>query len=68
MLGRHFEYDTFIVQLISIKCKIISGSPTPIEHAKLIGMKKENLDSLKWAPADIPVVEKLMRRNSGTAH
>jgi 8-oxo-dGTP diphosphatase len=55
------EYETFIINLISIKCKVIEGTPTPSEHSKLIWLKRENLDSLNWAPADIPAVEQLIQ-------
>jgi 8-oxo-dGTP diphosphatase len=55
------EYETFIINLIAIKCKIISGTPTPTEHSKLIWLKRENLASLVWAPADIPAVELLIQ-------
>jgi 8-oxo-dGTP diphosphatase len=54
------EYETFIINLISIKCKVVERTPTPSEHSKLIWLKRENLDSLKWAPADIPAVEQLI--------
>jgi len=54
------EYETFIINLIAIKCRIIDGTPTPTEHSKLVWLKRENLDSLKWAPADIPAVEQLI--------
>jgi 8-oxo-dGTP diphosphatase len=54
------DYETFIIHLISIKCKVVEGSPIPNEHSKLIWLKKENLNSLKWAPADIPAVKQLM--------
>ncbi|MCT8976995.1 (deoxy)nucleoside triphosphate pyrophosphohydrolase [Clostridium sp. CX1] len=53
------EYDTFTVNLITVKCKLISGTPTASEHSKLIWLKRENLPSLKWAPADIPAVLQL---------
>ena len=55
------ECETFIIQLITIKCKIVDGTPLPSEHSKLIWLKRENLDSLKWAPADIPAVEELIQ-------
>jgi 8-oxo-dGTP diphosphatase len=55
------EYDTFNINLLSIKCKVILGVPTPSEHSKLIWLKKENLASLKWAPADIPAIEQLIQ-------
>ncbi|GIN88217.1 NUDIX hydrolase [Heyndrickxia sporothermodurans] len=54
------EYETFIINLISIKCRIVEGSPIPSEHSKLIWLKRENLASLNWAPADIPAVEQLI--------
>ncbi|SDN87512.1 (deoxy)nucleoside triphosphate pyrophosphohydrolase [Bacillus sp. OK048] len=55
------EYETFIINLISIKCKVVENTPTPSEHSKLIWLKRENLNSLKWAPADIPAVEQLIQ-------
>lgn len=54
------EYDTFIVNLITVKCKIISGTPVATEHDKLLWMDRKNLASLKWAPADIPAVRLLI--------
>ncbi|MGW6381902.1 (deoxy)nucleoside triphosphate pyrophosphohydrolase [Peribacillus butanolivorans] len=58
------EYETFIINLLSIKCKIIEGTPTANEHSKLIWLKRENLNSLKWAPADIPAVEQLINEKN----
>ncbi|MFC0273000.1 (deoxy)nucleoside triphosphate pyrophosphohydrolase [Metabacillus herbersteinensis] len=58
------EYDSFIVNLICIKCGITAGTPVASEHSKLIWLNIENLDSLKWAPADIPAVEQLINENS----
>ncbi|MFY0804374.1 (deoxy)nucleoside triphosphate pyrophosphohydrolase [Peribacillus frigoritolerans] len=55
------EYETFIINLLSIKCRIIEGTPTANEHSKLIWLKRENLSSLRWAPADIPAVEQLIK-------
>jgi len=54
------EYDNILVNLITIKCKIISYKPTANEHSKLIWLNRENLLSLKWAPADIPAVQQLI--------
>ena len=54
------EYDTFIITLICIKCTIMEGTPIATEHSKLIWLKRENLSSLKWAPADIPAVKQLI--------
>lgn len=57
------EYEKFIINLISIKCRVVEGTPLPSEHSKLIWLKRENLASLKWAPADIPAVEQLINEN-----
>jgi len=54
------EYEEFIVNLITVKCKIIGGVPVSKEHDKLIWLKRKNLLSLNWAPADIPAVRELM--------
>ena len=54
------EYDTFIVHLHIVKCKLIEGLPTATEHASLLWLKLENLESLNWAPADLPIVKLLI--------
>ena len=58
------EYDTFIITLLSIKCKVVEGEPIASEHSTFIWLKRENLDSLKWAPADLPAVEQLMNEKN----
>lgn len=54
------EYDEVIINLICVKCKLIDKNPEATEHSKLIWLNKRNLMSLKWAPADIPAVNKLI--------
>lgn len=54
------EYEKFIVNLITLKCKLVDGSPIATEHSKLIWLKRENLESLNWAPADVSAVEQLI--------
>ncbi|WP_102349057.1 (deoxy)nucleoside triphosphate pyrophosphohydrolase [Bacillus sp. Marseille-P3661] len=55
----YHEHEMAIIRLIAIKCSIIDGIPIPHEHSKLIWLKRENLLSLNWAPADIPAVQQL---------
>lgn len=55
-----YEYENIIVNLITVKCKIIEGNIIAKEHDKLIWLRRENLSSLVWAPADIPTVELLL--------
>lgn len=54
------DYGTFIVHLVCLKCILVNGTPIPKEHASLLWLKRESLSSLRWAPADILTVEKLM--------
>ncbi|MCL7748773.1 (deoxy)nucleoside triphosphate pyrophosphohydrolase [Halalkalibacter alkaliphilus] len=54
------EYEKFIINLIAIKSKIVKGTPIANEHSTLIWLKRDNLESLVWAPADIPAVEQLV--------
>jgi len=54
-----FEYDKFIVNLITVKCRITCGTPTASEHSKLIWLHRDNLLSLNWAPADMKAVNQL---------
>jgi 8-oxo-dGTP diphosphatase len=56
------DYKMFTINLIAIKSIIITGTPTPSEHSKLIWLKRENLASLVWAPADIPAVNLLIKK------
>lgn len=54
------HYDTFTVDLVAIEAMIIAKEPKLTEHAQYVWLKKENLLSLNWAPADLPIVHKLM--------
>lgn len=54
------EYDDIIVNLITAKCRIVSCQPNAVEHSKLLWLKRENLNSLRWAQADIPAVLNLV--------
>ena len=56
------EYDKVVVNLIGIKCKLIDGIPVAKEHSKIIYLPKENLSSLVWAPADVPIVQNLIKK------
>ncbi|MEG0371423.1 MAG: (deoxy)nucleoside triphosphate pyrophosphohydrolase [Clostridium sp.] len=58
------DYGDFVVNLITVKCNLVSGLPKVSEHSSIIWLKKENLTSLKWAPADIPAVEALINERA----
>lgn len=63
ILKSHYDYETFSIDLTAIKCTLTSGFPTAHEHLKLIWLKRENLSSLNWAPADIATMEGLSKES-----
>lgn len=56
----HHEYEKIIVNLISIQAKIVEGEPVANEHSELRWVPVSELESLEWAPADIPTVNVLV--------
>ncbi|WP_300258022.1 (deoxy)nucleoside triphosphate pyrophosphohydrolase [Clostridium sp.] len=55
-----YEYENVIVNLITLRCKLVNGTPKPNEHAKLIWLPIDYLETLSWAPADIKAVKQLV--------
>lgn len=51
------EYDFGIVRLTTFYCELVSGEPRLTEHADVVWLEPEELNSLQWAPADIPAVD-----------
>lgn len=59
-----YEYNSFIVQLISTKCSLVSGIPAASEHSKIIRLKRENLKPLVCAPEDLAAVDQLTKEEA----
>lgn len=53
------EYDFGIVTLTTFYCELIDGTPAATEHGALIWLAPADLDSLEWAPADVPAVARI---------
>lgn len=51
-----YEYDFGVVTLTTFYCELVSGEPQLTEHADVRWIEPWNLDSLEWAPADVPAV------------
>ena len=49
-------YSAFVVTLYPFICGIISGEITLYEHAEIAWLSHDELPSLDWAEADIPVI------------
>ncbi|WP_088101967.1 (deoxy)nucleoside triphosphate pyrophosphohydrolase [Halalkalibacter urbisdiaboli] len=56
------RYPNVLVHLLTYHATIISGFPKAKEHADLKWIPLEQLDRLRWAPADIPTVELLLKQ------
>ncbi len=53
------EYDFGIVHLTTFICHLEEGEPQLTEHVAIKWLPAEELDTLEWAPADVPAVDKL---------
>ncbi len=56
-----YEYDFGIVHLTTFYCTLLEGRPTLTEHIALKWLPSHELNTLDWAPADIPAIEKLSK-------
>ena len=56
---RH-EYDFGFVTLTTFYSKLVDGEPKLTEHSEIRWIEASELNSVEWAPADIPAVEKVV--------
>lgn len=54
------EYEFGVVTLTSFYCELVGGAPQLTEHAEVRWIEPEALDSVEWAPADLPAVHAIM--------
>lgn len=57
-----YEYDFGTVKLTTFLCELVEGEPKLTEHAAQAWLTASELESLDWAPADIPAVKRLVER------
>jgi 8-oxo-dGTP diphosphatase len=50
------EYDFGVVILTTFWCRLVEGTPDLTEHADITWLAPAEMDTLAWAPADIPAV------------
>lgn len=56
------HYPSFSVTLYPFICEIISGEIILHEHHAMVWLPGEELDTLDWAEADLPVIEEYQRQ------
>ena len=52
-------YDKFHISMDSFLCEVLSGSLTLNEHSDAKWLSKEELYTVDWLPADLPLVRKI---------
>jgi 8-oxo-dGTP diphosphatase len=57
-----FDYGEKRIRLLAYKVKHLSGEFQLIDHDEIRWLPIEELDSLKWAPADLPIIEALKQQ------
>lgn len=53
------EYDDKIVELVAYWVEWISGDLVPVDHDAIKWLPVSQLNTLQWAPADVPFIEAL---------
>lgn len=56
-----YQYPTFTINLIPFLGKYLAGEIVLAEHSDFRWLEKSELMSLDWAPADIPIVEEILK-------
>lgn len=56
-----YDYPTFHLSMDCFWCKIISGNLVLKEHEVAKWLKKGELDSVEWLPADVTLVDRIGR-------
>src|SRR5271169_821644 len=51
-----FEYPDKTVILIPFVCTMVSGTPTPLEHAQIRWVDKCDAEGLAWLPPDAEIL------------
>jgi len=60
LVGRvEHDYGARRIALTVFFCRIVGGTLAPTEHSVLRWMPRAELATLEWAPADVPIVERV---------
>lgn len=55
------DYPSLRVTLYPFVCRLVDGTPTNHEHADIVWLTPENLMTIDWAEADIPIVRTYLK-------
>ena len=54
-----YDYPTFHLSMDCFWCEIVKGDLVLKEHEAAKWLKKDELDSVEWLPADITLIDKI---------
>lgn len=57
-------YRSITIALTTYYCRLVSGDPTPHEHAAIRWERRDRLEGLDWAPADLPAMRLVMQSDA----
>ena len=57
----NYDYPTFHITMHCFLTKIVEGTPNLLEHEAAKWVKKEDLDSVAWLPADLEGIDELKK-------
>ena len=57
-----FDYGDKRIRLLAYKAKHLAGEFQLIDHDEIRWLAIEDLDTLKWTPADLPIIEALKQQ------
>jgi len=63
-----YTYPTFLIKLIPFVARVAGGELRLEEHADARWVPVDELGQYDWAPADVPIVEKVIMRHNDTPH
>ena len=61
LMSVEYDYPDFHLVMKCYRCSVVSGKLTLKEHEDARWLKKEELDSVDWLPADLAVVKQLKK-------
>ena len=59
-----YDYPDFHLSMACFSCRIISGSPVLKEHESAGWLLPEELESVRWLPADLEIIHQLQNSSN----
>ena len=54
-----YDYPDFHLSMLCFRCRVVAGRPTLLEHEAARWLSQEELDAVRWLPADVEVIRQL---------